>query len=75
MRKFTDRDGARWDVVLGRESWGALLALFVPVSGGGAVRQAMLQASAQEVAMQELDTMDDTALQDLLERSVVRDEA
>jgi hypothetical protein len=45
MRRFTDRDGIRWDVVLGRESWGSLLALFVPAADG-AVRQAPLQASA-----------------------------
>lgn len=75
MRKFTDRDGGRWDVVLGRESWGALLALFVPVRSDEAARQALLQAAAYDVAMQELETMDDAALQQLLDRSVVKDEA
>lgn len=75
MRKFTDRDGGHWDVVLGRESWGALLALFVPVRSDEAARQALLQATAYDVAMQELDTMDDAALQQLLDRSVVKDEA
>ncbi|HSJ23307.1 MAG TPA: hypothetical protein VK929_01400 [Longimicrobiales bacterium] len=74
MRTFTDRDGTRWDVVLGRESWGALLALFVPASGAAPARQALLQASAYDAAMQELDELDETALQELLDRSTVKDE-
>jgi hypothetical protein len=74
MRRFLDRDGQRWDVVLGRESWGALLALFVPASGTGRARQAMLQASAYDAAMQELNELDDAAVQELLDRSVAKDE-
>lgn len=74
MRTFVDREGTRWDVVLGRESWGALLALFVPASGPGPARQALLKASAYDVAMQELNELDDAALQALLDRSTVKDE-
>jgi hypothetical protein len=74
VRKFTDRDGGRWDVVLGRESWGALLALFVPAAGSGPVRQALLEASAYDAATQELDGLDDAALQALLDRSAIKDE-
>jgi hypothetical protein len=73
MRKFTDRDGTRWDVVLGRESWGALLALFVPEKVGSA-RQAMLEASSHEGAMQELNELDEAGMQQLLDRSVLKDE-
>jgi hypothetical protein len=73
MRRFVDRDGARWDVVLGRESWGSLLALFVPAAEG-AVRQAPLKASAYDAATQELNELDDAALQALLDRSMPKEE-
>lgn len=65
MRRFTDRDGRVWDVVLGRESWGGNMALFVP-AGEGAVRQAPLRSAGYDEAQRELDTMDDAALQELL---------
>jgi hypothetical protein len=74
MRRFRDRDGVEWDVVLGRESWGTLLALFVPVSGPAAVRQAPLAASAYDTAMQELERLDDDAIQQLLDGSAIKDE-
>jgi hypothetical protein len=74
MRRYRDRSGAEWDVVLGRESWGTLLALFVPASGDAAVRQAPLAATAYDAATQELDGMDDAALQALLDRSTLKEE-
>ncbi|HSJ08787.1 MAG TPA: hypothetical protein VK928_02710 [Longimicrobiales bacterium] len=76
MQRFRDGNGVEWDVVLGRESWGALLALFVPVSAdsGQPVRQAPLHASAYDAATTELDEMDGAALQALLDRSVVKEE-
>lgn len=75
MRQFQDRTGVAWDVVLGRESWGASVALFVPpVTSGLAVRQAPLQAVAQDAAVRELDDMNDAALQALLDRSTTRQE-
>jgi hypothetical protein len=73
MRRFVDREGAAWDVVLGRESWGTLLALFVP-AGAGAVRQAPLQASAYDAATQELNELEEAALQELLDRSAPKEE-
>jgi hypothetical protein len=73
MRRFVDRDGMAWDVVLGRESWGTLLALFVP-AGTGAVRQAPLQAAAYDAATQELNQLDDAALQALLDGSRPKEE-
>jgi hypothetical protein len=73
MRRFKDRHGNDWDVVLGRESWGALLALFVPARDG-AVRQSMLASSSYDAATQELNDLDDGSLQQLLERSVLKDE-
>jgi hypothetical protein len=65
MRRLTDAQGRAWDVVLGRESWGGLLALFVPADGG-TVRQAPLRSDAYGAADHELETMDDDALHALL---------
>ncbi|HUG38955.1 MAG TPA: hypothetical protein VMM12_00635 [Longimicrobiales bacterium] len=70
MRRYTDRDGRPWDVVIGRESFGALLALFVPAAGNaGAPRQAMLAAESHVDADAELDGMEPAALDALFERS------
>ena len=70
MRRFTDREARDWDVVVGRESFGALLALFVPAGGNeGEPRQAMLRADSHAAADAELEAMDEAALQALLERS------
>jgi hypothetical protein len=75
MKRFTDRHGHDWDVVLGRESWGAQLALFVPLGvPDRPVRQAMLGTSAADSAMLELERLDDTALQQLLDRSTIKDQ-
>lgn len=73
MRRFIDHEGTDWDVVLGRESWGLLLALFVP-RGAGDVRQAPLSASGYDAATQELNELDDAALQALLDGSSIKDE-
>ena len=82
MRRFDDHEGQSWEVVAGRESWGALVAIFIPVerpadargtSGKGAdgiaMRQAPLSASSYEAATAEFDRLDDTGLRDLLLRS------
>lgn len=68
MRRFTDPRGASWEVVVGRESWGAFFAIFIPREEAP-LRQTMLAASGQEEAGRELDGMDDAALADLFERS------
>jgi hypothetical protein len=72
MRRFRDRDGRAWDVVMGHESWGALLALFVPINGAG-VRQTMLNASGYHEANEELDALEQDGLQALLDRSVEKE--
>jgi hypothetical protein len=75
MRRFTDRGGTAWDVVIGRESWGTLLALFIPADRSPVrVRQAALRASAQDAAAQELDQLSDAALQALLDTSTIKEE-
>lgn len=72
MRRFQDRSGRPWDVIVGRESWGTLVALFVPVDGAAA-RQTTLSASGYNDAHQELDTLEQDALQALLDRSVEKE--
>ena len=75
MRRFRDRSGVEWDVVLGRESWGTSVALFVPPTSSDLdVRQVPLRAAAADAATRELDNLDDAALQVLLDRSSNRRE-
>jgi hypothetical protein len=73
MRDFTDGEGRRWDIVIGRESWGAFVALFVPKRHDQDVRQAPLRAAAQDAADQELDAMHPHELQELFRRSVPKE--
>lgn len=68
MRAFVDRDGARWDVVLGRESWGGLVLLFVPASPAP-VRQAFFPVAGYDIAVVALDELPDERLQQLLDES------
>lgn len=73
MRRFEHPEGCPWDVVVGKESWGALFALFVPAGRDEPVRQAPLRASSQEDAAAELDALDTAALAAMLERSTLKD--
>lgn len=78
MRTFRDEQGREWDVVAGRESWGSIVALFIPRNGGAAkpddgsstIRQARLQSSGYEEGNRELARCSDEDLQELLDRSV-----
>lgn len=74
MRRFTDDRGHTWDVVVGRESWGAFVALFVPRAGEGRVRQVPLSAGDRAEASRELEDLDGDALLELLERSTPKDD-
>ena len=72
MRRFTDRTGRRWDVVAGRESWGAVFAIFIPQRAGDGdvvVRQAPLEGTGYARATVELDALSEEELRDLLDRS------
>lgn len=68
IRSFTDADGRVWDVVTGRESWGVMVAIFVPADGGEDLRQTPLRASGYDEANAELEALDLKGLQDLLAR-------
>jgi hypothetical protein len=74
MLRFIDVDGNAWDVVLGRGSWGAYVALFVSVAHLAPARQAVLDADAWDTANAELEGLDRDGLQDLFDRSTIKDE-
>jgi len=67
MKRFCDRHGRRWDVVVGRESWGALLALFTPVRHEAPTMQVLLRAESTLDAEIELDRMSEDRLQQMLD--------
>lgn len=73
VRRFEGSDGRVWDVVVGRESWGALVALFVPVAGDVPIRQTMLSAASHEDAAAELEALTGDALEALLDRSTIKE--
>lgn len=54
---------------MGRESWGRLVAIVVPVDGTTEIRQTALLAGSYEAATLELDGMSEDELRELLERS------
>ena len=61
MRSFTDENGARWEVFLGKASWGTLILLFSPVGGGG-TRASIMHAETAFTANAELDALSDDDL-------------
>ena len=73
MRRFADAEGRVWDAVVGRESWGAFFAIFVPVTAPGSagtdIRQAPLDAPSWGEAEVDLDEMHLDTLRELLGRS------
>lgn len=73
MRRFEDRTGRLWDVVVGRESWGANYALFVPVGSDDSIRQTVLRSASIEEAVLQLDNMADDALQKLLDVAAIKE--
>lgn len=70
MRRYSDPRGRSWDVVVGRESFGALYALFVPAGRTRAeTRQTLLQADSQMAAQDSLESMSEEELNELFQRS------
>lgn len=74
MRRFRSPAGEEWDVVLGRASWGAFYALFVPADSRATIRQAPFTPASSAAAEAELDELDNAALNALFERSTPRDD-
>lgn len=81
MRTFRDDQGRDWDVVTGRESWGAIVALFIPRDRDpdapddrwSVIRQARLQSSGHERGSRELARCTEEDLQELLDQSVPKE--
>jgi len=46
MRRFSAKDGALWDAVIGHESWGTFVVLFTPVAGGDARKITLAEETA-----------------------------
>lgn len=70
MRRIRDARDRAWDVVVGRESYGTRVALFIPTAGNPeGDRQAILEAESQLDAEAELDALSEPELRALLERS------
>jgi hypothetical protein len=68
VRSFFDDAGRRWEVVLGKESWGTLVLIFTPTTGGDA-RTTVLSAETSFDANAELDALTDDELRDRLRAS------
>ncbi len=70
MRRYVDAAGRTWDIIIGRESFGTLLALFVPAGENSEPpRQAVLSAESHAGAETELDALQPADLDGLFERS------
>jgi len=69
VRRFEDEEGDVWDAVVGRESWGAVVALFVPRSGSGPARQASIPANGYEEATAWMESCPDEELRARLAES------
>lgn len=69
MRTFEELSGRGWEVVVGRQSWGAVVAIFVPRDGSDDVRETPLSASSYEAGNDELDELDVQGLRRLLAAS------
>lgn len=72
MRRFLGVDGGEWEVVVGRESWGTVVAIFVPREGGDPPRQTLLDVTSTEEALRALQAASEAELRVLLDRSTVK---
>ncbi|MGD2123957.1 MAG: hypothetical protein PVJ76_19555 [Gemmatimonadota bacterium] len=70
MRNFRDEEGAEWEVVVGRESWGTIVAIFVPREGENDPRQTLLDVTSFDRGSRLLREMKEDDLRDLLQISV-----
>ena len=70
MRIFKDLLGNEWEVVVGRESWGTVVAIFVLRKGTEPPRQALMDVSSWDDGNRILLEMSQEDLRDLLGESV-----
>jgi len=70
VRRFRDTAEREWEVVVGRESWGTVVALFLPQDGSEAgPRQALMDVPSADGGNRQLLAMSEEELQSLFERS------
>lgn len=68
MREFLDAAGRRWDVAVGKESWGTLVLLFAPRFEGRVRRHVLAVETAREAGVV-LTNMTEEELRSLLDAS------
>jgi hypothetical protein len=66
VRLFKDLLGNEWEVVVGRESWGTVVAIFVLRGSSEPPRQAIIDVSSWDDGNRRLQEMTDDDLRDLL---------
>ncbi len=59
-----------WDAVVGRESWGAVVAIFVPKRGAESPRQTLLNVTSLEKGNRLLREMSEEELRNMLGVSI-----
>jgi len=70
MRELTDADGRRWDVLVGRASWGTQVLLFAR-RDAAETRTLPLAAETPMAAERELDALSDEELRARLGEATV----
>jgi hypothetical protein len=66
VRQFRDSTGREWEVVVGRESWGTVVAIFVARGGTEPPREAMMEVSSADEGNRVLLSMSVEELHGLL---------
>lgn len=69
MWTFRDEEGRKWEMVVGRESWGGFVVLFIPEDGDPGIRQTAVEASSQGEANRRVDELGRGGWLNLLDRS------
>ena len=72
MRAFRAKDGIEWDVVVGRESWGTVVAMFISRGGTAPPRQTVLETVSADGALQWIRELSAEQLQDLLDKAELK---
>ena len=75
MRVFQDEAGREWEVIVGRESWGTVVALFLIRREPGAPRQTYLEVRSVDEGNRLLSGLNVEGLRSLLADSVPKPSA
>ena len=72
MKAFRAKDGIEWDVVVGRESWGTVVAMFISRAGNAPPRQTVLEAISADNALEWVRELSADQLQDLFDKAELK---